>query len=204
MSKKIFFALILLSIVFFSFTKPDSKNDYLVTITTEFGAMKILLFDDTPIHKANFLKLAQEGKYDSTTFHRVIKNFMIQGGFIKPDNKQVWDSLPYEKRTLRNEIMDRHKHMYGAVAAARIEDPEKRSDISQFYIVQNHTGSHFLDNKYTVFGQLIIGFDVLDKIVNQELNGASPIKPTYMKVTVEKVKRKDIIRFYGNVYNQYL
>lgn len=200
MSRNIFFTIIILSIAFFSFTKPNSKFDYLVTINTEFGDMKILLFDDTPIHKANFLKLAEEGKYDSTTFHRVIKNFMIQGGFVKPDNKQAWDSLPYEKRTLPNEIMDKHKHVYGAVAAARIEDPQKRSDISQFYIVQNHAGSHFLDNKYTVFGQLIIGFDIVDKIVNQELNGASPIKPIYMNVSVEKVKRKDIVRFYGNVY----
>ncbi len=200
MSKKIFFTIILLSIILFAFNKPNPKYDYLVTITTEFGDMKILLFDDTPIHKENFLKLANEGKYDSTTFHRVIKNFMIQGGFVKPDNQLSWDTMSYEQRTLRNEIMDRHKHIYGALAAARIEDPQKRSDKSQFYIVQNHAGSHFLDNKYTVFGQLIIGFDVLDKIVNQELNGASPIIPTYMKVSVDKVKRKDLIRFYGDVY----
>ena len=200
MTKKIFFAIILLSIVLFSFTKSGSKSDYLVTIRTEFGDMKILLFDDTPIHKEHFLKLAKEGKYDSTTFHRVIKNFMIQGGFIKQDNQKMWDSLPYEQRTLPNEIMDRHKHVYGALAAARIEDPKKRSDFSQFYIVQNHTGSHFLDNNYTVFGQLIVGFEVLDKIVNQELNGATENKHTFMKVTVERVKRKDVIRLYGNVY----
>jgi len=183
-------------------TQAQNKYDYLISIHTDFGDMKLLLFDDTPIHKANFLKLAQSGQYDSTVFHRVIKNFMIQGGFIKHQDQVAWDSLSYKERTLPNEIMDRHKHVHGALAAARIEDPEKRSDISQFYIVQNHKGSHFLDNKYTVFGQLIIGFEVLDKIVNQKLNGASPIKPTYMKVKVDKVKRKDIIKFYGSVYKK--
>lgn len=178
----------------------QSKYDYLVTINTDFGEMKLLLFDDTPVHKQNFLKLAEEGSYDSTVFHRVISNFMIQGGYIKPENQKAWDSLSYKERTLTNEIMDRHKHVHGAVAAARVEDPEKRSDISQFYIVQNHKGSHFLDNNYTVFGQLVIGFDVLDAIVNQELSGSSPVKPTYMTVKVDKVKRKDIIKFYGDIY----
>ena len=191
--------LILLSTISVS---AQGKYDYLINIHTEYGDMKLLLFDDTPIHKENFLKLAKSGQYDSTIFHRVIKNFMIQGGAIKHNNQAEWDSLTYKERTLRNEIMDRHKHVHGALAAARIEDPEKRSDISQFYIVQNHSGSHFLDNKYTVFGQLIIGFEVLDKIVNQKLKGSTPVKPIYMTIKVDKVKRKDVVKFYGNVYDK--
>ncbi|RLD45702.1 MAG: peptidylprolyl isomerase, partial [Bacteroidetes bacterium] len=133
-----------------------------------------------------------------STFHRVIKGFMIQGGSIKHD--QSWDTLSFEARTLENEIMDKHKHKYGALAAARVGNPEKRSDISQFYIVENHSGAHYLDNNYTVFGQLLIGFNVLDSIVNQKMNGSSPVIPIKMEVKAEKVKRADMIKFYGDIY----
>ncbi len=191
-----------ISFLLFSFSgmKDVSKYDYLITISTDFGAMKLVLFDDTPIHKANFIKLAQDGKYNGSTFHRVIMNFMIQGGGIIRENQQAFDTLSFEDRTLPNEIMDKHKHIYGALAAARVGNPAKRSDISQFYIVQNYTGAHYLDNNYTVFGQLIVGFSVLDSIVNQKLSGSSPISPITMEVTAEKVKRSEMKKFYGDIY----
>ncbi len=187
----------------FSKGKKYSKYDYLITISTSFGDMKLILFDDTPIHKENFIRLAKEGKYNGSLFHRVIKNFMIQGGAIDHSDEPGWDTLSFEARTLPNEIMDKHKHGYGAVAAARVENPDKRSDISQFYIVDNPAGTHFLDNKYTVFGQLMVGYDVLAKIVNQPLNGSSPKKPIKMMVKVEKVKRANLIKFYGNEYTRF-
>jgi len=198
----ILLGVIAMLLVVFSFTSPLSTNkyDYLITISTDFGDMKLRLFDDTPIHKANFIKLAEEGKYNGSTFHRVIKDFMIQGGGIKLENRQAFDTLSFEDRTLPNEIMEKHKHIYGALAAARVENPGKRSDLSQFYIVQNHKGTHFLDNRYTVFGQVLVGFSILDSIVNQKLNGSSPIKPISMRVTAEKVKRTDMVKFYGEIY----
>jgi len=199
---KLLLGVIAMLLVVFSFTSPLSTNkyDYLITISTDFGDMKLILFDDTPIHKANFIKLAEEGKYNGSPFHRVIKDFMIQGGGIKHENQQAFDTLSFEDRTLPNEIMEKHKHIYGALAAARVENPEKRSDLSQFYIVQNHKGSHFLDNRYTVFGQVMVGFSVLDSIANQKLNGSSPVKEIIMTVRAEKVKRTEIIKYYGNIY----
>ena len=188
----------------FGLKKKDNKAyDYVITISTEFGDMKLILFDDTPIHKANFIKLAEEGKYDSTTFHRIINNFMIQGGMLKARDMAGWDTLSFEQKTLPNEIMEKHKHIYGAVAAARTNNPEKRSDLSQFYIVNNPNGTHFLDNNYTVFGQLMIGWDVLQKISTTEVNNSAPLKPVYMTVKVDKVKRSELIRFYGDVYQKY-
>jgi len=199
-------ALMIFASIAMSFISSNSKTekyDYLVTISTDFGDMKLMLFDDTPIHKANFIKLAQEEKFDSSIFHRVINNFMIQGGALTPADQQAWDTLSFEDKTLPNEIMEKHKNIYGALAAARIENPTKRSDNSQFYIVQNHSGAHYLDNNYTVFGQLLVGYDVLDKIVSQKLNGSSPVEPIKMKVSVAKVKRTDMIKFYGDIYAKY-
>ena len=177
-------------------TQRKTLKQRMINIIT--AELETMLFDDTPVHKANFIKLAQEGKYNGSIFHRVIKSFMVQGGAIKHD--QTWDTLSFENRTLENEIMDKHKHIYGALAAARVDNPAKRSDLSQFYIVENRTGAHYLDNNYTVFGQLLIGFNVLDSIVNQKMKGSSPIKPIKMDVTAEKVKRSEMIKFYGDIY----
>jgi len=207
MIKTLNFKILFLVIIFLSlgstavFQYQSSKEfDYLVSIKTEFGEMKLLLFDDTPMHKKNFITLAGEGKYNGSIFHRVINNFMIQGGGLPKEFQSYYDTLAFDKKTLPNEISGKHLHKFGALAAARTENPEKRSDISQFYIVQNHDGTHHLDNSYTIFGQVIIGFDVIDKIANQPVDGSIPIKPIVMNISVEKVKRSDIIRFYGNVY----
>lgn len=189
--------------LFSSFNSEKSKTDFLVTITTDYGDMKLILFDDTPIHKANFIKLAEDGKYDGSTFHRVINNFMVQGGELDHSDNIAWDTTSFDKKTLPSEILQNHKHIFGALAAARTENPEKRSDISQFYIVQNHNGTHFLDNNYTVYGQLIVGFDVLDSIAMQKVVASAPVKKCSIKVRVEKVKRDDIIKFYGDVYRKY-
>jgi len=194
---------LLLSLSAFDLSKKKESFDYVVTITTEFGDMKLILFDDTPIHKSNFIKLAEAGKYDSTVFHRIINNFMIQGGGLHAKDMQGWDTLSYEDKTLPNEIMDKHKHIYGAVAAARIENPAKRSDKSQFYIVNNPQGAHFLDNNYTVFGQLMVGFDVLKKISTTAVTNTVPNKAIIMNVQVDKVKRSDLIIFYGDIYKKY-
>lgn len=121
-----------------------SGNDYLVTIKTEFGDMKAILYDETQKHKANFIKLAKEGFYDSLLFHRVIKNFMIQGG--DPDSKHAAADAPLGNGgpgyDIDAEIKPDLYHMKGAIAAARESDevnPTRASSGSQFYIVQGKT-----------------------------------------------------------------
>ncbi len=171
--------------------EPKPKKDTLapgqyVKISTEFGDMYITLFDATPQHKANFIKLVEEGFYDSTTFHRVIDGFMIQGGDpLSKDQDTTNDGMGGPGYTIPAEFVDTLKHIRGAVAAARDNNPEKRSSGSQFYIVENHDGAHFLDRNYTVFGQVIHGLDVPDKICLQETNSLDrPKKNIYMTAEI--------------------
>lgn len=111
----------------------NSKKDKLVKIKTSFGDMTVVLFDETPQHKANFIGLAETGRYDSTVFHRVIKEFMVQGGDIyrKPGETQSSDD-----DRLPAEFVPSLFHHKGALAAARTNNPEKKSSSCQFYIVQ--------------------------------------------------------------------
>jgi cyclophilin family peptidyl-prolyl cis-trans isomerase len=186
-------------------TKPAEpvipKTDYLVKITTSYGEMVILLYSQTPLHRKNFIDLAQKHFYDSTTFHRVILDFMIQGG--DPNSKDsitTNDGIGGPGYTIPAEFNPTIKHDKGALAAARMGDdsnPAKASSGSQFYIVQNKNGTPFLDNNYTVFGQVISGFDVIDKIAQVKVDGASrPFKDVPMKVTAVKMKTKKIIKLY--------
>ena len=118
---------------------PDA--DYVI-ISTQYGDMKVLLYDDTPVHKQNFLKLAYEGKYDSLLFHRVIRDFMIQGG--DPNSRHAGKDVDLGDGEIGTAIdaeivYPKHFHKRGALAAARKGDnvnPEKKSSGSQFYIVQ--------------------------------------------------------------------
>ncbi|PTX19634.1 peptidyl-prolyl cis-trans isomerase B (cyclophilin B) [Pontibacter mucosus] len=185
--------------------KPKG-NDQLVTISTPQGEIKLLLFDDTPQHKANFLKLAKEGFYDGTTFHRAIDGFMIQGGDpnTKDDDPRN-DGSGSPGYTVPAEIVPAHKHVRGAVAAARQGDhvnPSRASSGSQFYIVENHNGTPMLDDVYTVFGQVVDGLDIVDKIAEQPTDGRDrPLSDIRMKVTVENMKKKKIAKKYNYNYN---
>lgn len=139
-------------------------------IVTSMGSIIIELFDDTPIHRDNFKKLANEQFFDGILFHRVINGFMIQAG--DPSTKDSTANrhsfgVSDAGYTLPAEILPHHKHIKGALAAARKGDfvnPMKESSGSQFYIVQSEDGCSHLDGEYTVFGRTIDGFDVIDKI----------------------------------------
>ncbi|HEY8402637.1 MAG TPA: peptidylprolyl isomerase [Cytophagaceae bacterium] len=177
------------------------KKDFVITISTEFGDMIVLLYEQTPQHKKNFIKLAKEGYYDSTTFHRVIDDFMIQGGDpnSKDDNPNN-DGMGGPGYTIPAELVGL-KHVRGAVAAARTGDnvnPKRESSGSQFYIVENHNGTPHLDNAYTVFGQVVEGLDVIDKIAEQKCDVRNrPLKDIRMTVKVKEMKVKKIIKDYN-------
>ena len=122
----------------FLFSCGDKNKDYLVKIKTKYGDMTVLLYDETPLHKKNFLKLARSGKYDSTIFHRIIKNFMIQGGNVA--EKEGVQENPKDR--IPAEIIEGFYHTKGSLAAARQGDqinPEKMSSSTQFYIVDGQS-----------------------------------------------------------------
>lgn len=191
----------LLPLSLFAQKAPKGK-DQLITISTPLGEIKMVLYDDTPRHKENFLKLAREGAYNGTTFHRIIDGFMIQGGDLKTKSENAV-SVDY---SIPAEILPKYKHKRGAVAAARLGDhvnPKKESSGSQFYIVENHQGTPQLDEAYSVFGQVIDGLDVIDKIAEQPKDGRDkPLSDIRMTVKVEDVKKKKIAKKYKYTYGQ--
>jgi len=128
-------------------------------ILTPKGEMLFWLHEETPIHKASFIKLANESFWDSLTFNRVIENFVIQGGC--PDTPEGFADSPY---LLQPEFYDHIKHIYGAVGAGRDGNAEKLSAGCQLYIVDNEDGIPRLDGDYMIFGQVFKGLDVLDAI----------------------------------------
>lgn len=118
--------------------KKNKRKDYLVTLTTDFGVMNILLYDQTPLHKANFIKLVERKFYDSLLFHRVIQSFMIQGG--DPNSRQAPAGMQLGNGdvgyTIPAEFVPALFHKKGALAAARDNNPAKASSGCQFYIVE--------------------------------------------------------------------
>ena len=280
--KKLFFS-ILVVILFISCTAQSPKEE-LVSIQTEYGDMLILLYDETPQHKENFLKLAKEGFYDSTTFHRIIDGFMIQGGDPNSkDDNEMNDGQGGPGYTIPAEFNSALIHKRGAIAAARTggpQNPEKRSSGSQFYIVDGNVlseaemlgmtqninmqreeemmrdfvqkpenkfyldalirnqnnrnqdslnllieeikpqallgfeefsytdeqmevyttigGTPFLDNNYTIFGELLSGFDVIDSIATQPKSPRDrPLTDIPMTVKVKEMARDKISKEYG-------
>ncbi|MEQ8807804.1 MAG: peptidylprolyl isomerase, partial [Imperialibacter sp.] len=270
-------------------TSCRGNKDYLVTIHTPYGDMKAVLYDETPQHKANFLKLAENGKYDSTIFHRVMENFMIQGGDINRNKPREEREDEY---TIPAEFIPKFFHKKGALAAARQPDevnPDRASSGNQFYIVQGTVyeseealkvdqeklgmairklledstqvevknrltelymegrktgnfdaytaevqsliplvkekvttdiyvektfsperveayttigGAPHLDDEYTVFGQVVEGLDVVDKIAAVKTVQTVPAVEVYMTVEVEEVPKKELTKKYGIQYKE--
>ena len=241
--------------------ETEILNASFVVLETEFGTIKIILYDETPKHKENFLKLANQGFFNDLLFHRVINSFMIQGG--DPDSKNAAAETMLGNGgpgyQIDAEFNDSLFHKKGVIAAAREGDqinPEKKSSGSQFYIVQgkvypeeelrmmeeqtsvnsyimNHPeiqkeleafqiskdkegfdkmianiktkkdfvlskipnfkrkaykeigGTPFLDNNYTVFGEVVDGMDIIDKIANAKTDqNDRPLHDVKMKIEV--------------------
>jgi cyclophilin family peptidyl-prolyl cis-trans isomerase len=152
-------------------------------IVTSMGTIRIRLYSDTPKHRDNFVKLATSGFYNGLLFHRVIKDFMIQGG--DPLTKNIENQPKFGTGgpgyQIEAEIVPGHHHQKGALAAARkgdIANPMKESSGSQFYIVQSEAGCSHLDGEYTIFGETIDGFAVIDKIAAVQTDGRGlPMEP---------------------------
>jgi peptidyl-prolyl cis-trans isomerase B (cyclophilin B) len=283
MNKLIFTATIILLALM---TSCAQKKDHVVTIKTKFGDMVAILYDETPKHKENFIKLAKEHYYDSLLFHRVIEGFMIQGGDPESKNAKPGQRLGNggPGYTVDAEFNPNFFHEKGALSAARLGDqanPTKASSGSQFYIVQGKKytenelktdpekfnkglqqffqnpanksyydsiakfyqtgdmkgyeeyimnltpivekqlgisvtkevspellkayttkgGAHHLDGQYTVFGKIIKGLEVIDKIAAQPKDQTDrPAEDIRMTVTVEELSRKKIGKLYGYVY----
>ncbi len=195
------------------------NTERIVLISTNLGDMTAKLYDATPLHRDNFLKLANEKFYDSLLFHRVIPNFMIQGG--DPLSRNAAAGVPLGSGdngyTVPAEFVDTIFHRKGALCAARTENPAKASSGCQFYIVQGQVltneqanmmeqqrgiklsdkqkqlystvgGSPWLDKSYTVFGEVIEGLDVIDKIAAvKTAPGDRPLQDVYiLKIAVLK------------------
>lgn len=165
-------------------------------IKTSKGEMLFWLYDETPVHKASFIKLANEKYWDDYTFNRVIENFVIQGGC--PDTPEGFSDSPY---LLKPEFNDTIRHVYGAVGAGRDNNPEKLSAGCQLYIVQNKEGLARLDGDYMIFGQVFKGLDVLDAIAAVEIDSLdTPIIDIALDINVVSLTAKEL-KAYGYELN---
>ena len=198
------------------------RDGVTVRMSTSEGDIVLLLYNDTPKHRDNFVKLVKEGTYNGLLFHRVIRNFMIQGG--DPKSRDAKPGQPLGDGTLGYtvpaEFRANHIHKKGALCAARQGDdvnPRKESSASQFYIVQGNVwdnktldmmevrfgkkftaeqrrvyttvgGTPHLDGEYTVFGEVVKGLEVVDRIAAVECDRMDrPVKDVkILKVKIEK------------------
>lgn len=227
MKKLSFVAIFLVSSILGWAQKPANQSvktdgDAVVIMETSMGEIVLKLYGETPIHRDNFLKLAQDRVYDGLLFHRVIKNFMIQAG--DPKSREAKPGQPLGDGTLGYTLPAEFRpnlfHKRGALCAARQGDnvnPKKESSASQFYIVQGNRwdekqldmmsermgkkfspeqrkvyttvgGTPHLDGDYTVFGEVIKGMDVIDKISQVKCDRMDrPVEDVrILKVTVKK------------------
>ena len=173
-------------------TNTETVMEPMYDINTTMGTIRVKLYAKTPKHKQNFEKLADEGFYNDILFHRVINGFMIQAGdplTKDPANADLYGTGGPDY-TVPAEFVPEYRHLKGALAAARKGDfvnPSKSSSGSQFYIVQDERNCAQLDGQYTVFGQTVEGFDVIDKIAAVETNFRDcPLEPIRI-ISVVKV-----------------
>jgi cyclophilin family peptidyl-prolyl cis-trans isomerase len=212
--------IILIATLLFSIQAISQTGHRKVKVTTPHGKMIILLYDETPLHRDNFIKLVKKHFYDSLLFHRVIKNFMIQGGDPTSKHALPGDTTLGEGDvgyTIPAEFNMKLFHKKGVLAAARDDNPTKASSGCQFYIVQGKKftdstlnivetkrlkhkipeyqrevykttgGTPHLDQGYTVFGEVIKGQEVIDKIASEPTDKRDrPVTDMRMKIRMKK------------------
>lgn len=166
---------------FLEYEKVNKENK--VRITTDFGEIDILLFEKTKFHRANFIYLTKRDYFSNTQFYRVIDNFMIQAGSTD-DPKVMRKRRKIGKYLLPKDTKRGYKHDRGTISmpSSEIENPHKLASPYEFFIVQNPNGEYRLDGDYTVFGKVIRGMDVVDKIAKVETDdGDWPMKNVYIQ-----------------------
>lgn len=165
---------------FFNYQKELKKNK--VRLTTNMGSFTLELYDDVPYHKANFIYLARKKYFDSTQFHRVVKDFIIQGG-NSDDRKTSKKRADIGRYLLPPDTKKGHKHHRGTISmpSSERDNPHKLASPYEFFIVVTNPGSYHLDGSYTPFGRVIEGMDVVDAINKVPVgDGDWPWKSVYI------------------------
>lgn len=162
-----------------------NNPETIVLFETRLGSIKIRLYRDTPLHRANFIFLTKTGYFNTTCFHRIVPGFIIQGG--NSDHPSTRKMRMQYNFTLPAEMKSHHKHKYGALAAAREweNNPQKQSSPFEFYMIQDKRGAYHLEGEHTVYGEIIEGFDTMNKIAKLETDKKEwPLKEVFIKATV--------------------
>ena len=149
----------------FEYEKNNKENH--VRIYTPFGEIEILLYDNTPYHRSNFIYLTKKKYFEGTQFYRVINDFVIQAG--NSDNIKVSKKRrDIGKYLLPNEFNKGHTHKRGMVSmpSSTVDNPYKMASPFEFFIVQKKDGAHHLNGSYTIFGEVINGMETVDIIAN--------------------------------------
>lgn len=166
---------------FLQYDKKHKENK--VRITTDFGSIDILLFEETKFHRSNFIFLTKQKYFNDTQFYRVINNFMVQAG--SSDDRKTGVKRHYiGKYLLPPDTKRGFKHDRGVISmpSSDIDNPHKLASPYEFFIVQQQGGAHFLDGDYTIFGKVTKGMDVVDKIAAVETDEADwPLRNIYIR-----------------------
>lgn len=166
---------------FLDYDKKHKENT--VRITTDFGTIDIKLFEETKFHRSNFIYLTKKGYFDNTQFYRVVQNFVIQGG--NSDDRETYiKRRKIGKYLLPNDYDKGFKHHRGVVSmpSKNVDNPYKKASPYEFFIVQQKGGAHHLDGDYTIFGTVIRGMEVVDKIAAVPTDATDwPLQNVYIK-----------------------
>ncbi|NJB34985.1 peptidylprolyl isomerase [Croceivirga sp. JEA036] len=165
---------------FFDYAKSLKENK--VKITTTKGSFTVELYDNVPYHKANFIYLTKQKYFDSTQFHRVVPNFIIQGG-NSDDKRTSRKRSKIGRYLLPPDTRKGHKHHRGTISmpSSERDNPHKLASPFEFFIVVTDPGSYHLDGDYTAFGKVIEGMDIVDKINQTPIDsGEWPMRNIYI------------------------
>jgi peptidyl-prolyl cis-trans isomerase A (cyclophilin A) len=172
-----------------SFLRAYGKlnKESIILFKTRLGDIKIKLYKETPLHRSSFLFLTKTGYFNTTSFHRIVPDFIVQGGNSDhPKTRKL--RMKYNYR-IPAEIKPYRKHKYGALAAARQweNNPKKLSSPFEFYMIQDKRGSHHLDGEHTIFGEIIEGFTTMEKIARLETDKKEwPLEEVFILADVIK------------------
>jgi len=209
------FLFLMVMLIYISTVKAQKAPDYRLKIETEYGSCVVRLYNETPLHRDNFLKLVKSKYFDATSFHRIISGFVAQGG--DADSLYIDKTkLNKQQKWIKAEFRDSLYHKKGVLAMGRDDNKDKASFSTQFYLVQgkkwtdaqldemqkkrmngrlipdyqretykNLGGLPFLDQDYTVFGEIVEGMELLDKLGAVKTNKEdTPMKSVGIRIRV--------------------